>query len=181
MPFLLYYLPSDSISSLSALVGHSIHLPFISNCAFQLLFYLLAYNQNIFFAALVWSTLWQWSPTSNSGYSLVHTNVYKTPGYDQVRLGSCSSWSTWFWRIVCQLSRCSREVQLGLPFGFACCHILLTVNLFLGLKRHERGWTVFSVIISPVHNMTRLRDAPALQVRLIRIRIHLSKLTVRLL
>jgi hypothetical protein len=68
----------------SALVGHSLHLPLISICAFQLIFYLLAYNQKNFFAALVWSTLWQRSLTSNSGYILYNAWGYLTASEHQM-------------------------------------------------------------------------------------------------
>jgi hypothetical protein len=61
------------------------------------------------------------------------------------------------------LGRCSREVQLRNYFGLTCGHVFHVANLFLGHR-----WTVFGAIILPVHNMTRLWDAPALHVRLIR-------------
>jgi hypothetical protein len=79
------------------------------------------------------------------------------------------------------LGRCSREVQFWISCGLTCGHVLHVANLFFRTYSHERGSTVFSEITSPVHNMTSLWDAPALHVRVIRIHISLSKLTVQFL
>jgi hypothetical protein len=123
--------------------------------------------------------LWQCSPTSNNGYALVHTNGYKTSGCDQVQLMMCSS-GKHVWKCIC-FSRCSSEVQLSLSFGLTCYHVLLEVQLLYEFRTTNGGGRYLSAINSPVHDMTRLWDAPARFVRLIRIHIRVSKLTVRLL
>jgi hypothetical protein len=105
--------------------------------------------------------------------------VINIPGYGQVRLMYCNGGNRCSGYIV-RLGRCSTEVQLRISFGLAC-YVLLVVNLFIRLKVTKAGGQYLSGIISPVHNMTRLWNAPAIFVRLIRIRVRLTKLTVRLL
>jgi hypothetical protein len=53
------------------------------------------------------------------------TYGYKIPGYGRVRFVFHSSESS---------GRCSREVQIRISFGVACCHVLLEVNIFFEFK-----------------------------------------------
>jgi hypothetical protein len=111
--------------------------------------------------------LWQCSPASNPGCALVMYihEVITHPDMNRSGWCCCSSGNRCL-GMHCCLGRYNREMQLRISFRLPCCHALLAKSLFW-----TAGGQCLSARISPVHNMTRLRDAPAFHVRLIRIHI----------
>jgi hypothetical protein len=69
--------------------------------------------------------LWQWSPASNHGYALVHTNVCNIPECGQVQLMMCSSGT-------------------GLSFGSTCYRVLPWDATRLRIYNHQRVRTIFN-------------------------------------
>jgi hypothetical protein len=105
-----------------------------------------------------------------TGLRTMDMHWYTQTGCDQVQLMMCSS-RTGVWECIICFSRCSSEVQLIISFGLTCCNVLLGVQLFYQFRITNSGGRCLSAIILPVHDTTRLWNAPARLVRQIRIHI----------
>jgi hypothetical protein len=139
------------------------------------------------------SWLFHWLRASQEGVafqpsfeSWIRTGTYKCVWDNRIWPGQVDAVAVveaGVWEYIASLGMCSREVQLRIYFGLACCHILFVVNLFYPLKATNAGGLCPSETLSPVHNMTRLGMGRWRQsfVRLIRLHIRLSQLTVQLL
>lgn len=61
---------------------------------------------------------------------------------------------------ICLSQQTTREVQLRISSGLASWHILILVNLFFRHKVVNTYGQRVGIVLSPMHNMTRLWDAP---------------------
>lgn len=126
--------------------------PTITSCLFQTIIQNSAYCSTLFYVTYCGSTGRFRTPDARWYIHMV-----------MVQLILLQQWKQAFSFSYCCLGKCSKEVQLRISFGLVCCHVPLAVNFFFIFQVTNAAGRCLNTIISPVHNKSRLWDAPARQ------------------